>query len=43
MDLFKGEEWFQCAAIGADEWHCLDISVTIALERDGNTAEQEAE
>jgi hypothetical protein len=43
MDEFKCERWFQCATIGADERHCADISVTITLERGGNTADQEAE
>jgi hypothetical protein len=40
---FTHEGWFQGAAIGVDEWHCPDISVTIALEKGGNTADQELE
>jgi hypothetical protein len=37
------EGCLQSVSIGADEWHYPDISVTIVLERGGNTANQEAE
>jgi hypothetical protein len=39
----KCEGRFQCANIGADEWHCSDMSVTVGLESDGNMTDQEAE
>jgi hypothetical protein len=32
MGEFKPEGWFQCAAVGVDEWHCRDILVRNARE-----------
>jgi hypothetical protein len=43
MGQFKCGRWSQCAAIRADEWHIPDISPRIALDKGGNTADQEAE
>jgi hypothetical protein len=43
MGEFKCEGRFQSAAIGTDEWHYPDRSVTITFKRGGNTADQEAE
>jgi hypothetical protein len=43
MGESKCEGWFYWAPIGADERQCPDVSVTFALERDGNTADSERE
>jgi hypothetical protein len=43
MGSFKCEGWLQYGVMGAGEWYCPDISVIIAFERGGNTADQEAE